>query len=184
MEGDVTDEGICRKCSAPVQAGLIFCKSCGASVKTPAPLVTPTSHLPRTHVPIFADAIALILIAIQLAALLWWLLPDDGTLFITGVVAYGVLVVAALAMWYGKEAEKFSDAYESIKLFFGSVLLGCLSFAVDIIVGSFEYPDVSPIRAGTKVGSPLGFILTVFLCPGISMIAVASIFRSAFASVE
>ena len=128
--------------------------------------------------PVFADAIGLVLIAAQLTVVFRGLVPDDGTRFLAGILAYGVLVAVALLMWHGKEAERFSDAYDWVGLFFGSILLGCMSFGIDVLIGSSEYPAISPIKAGTKVGSPFGFILTIFLCPGITMVAVASIARS------
>ncbi|MGA9308607.1 MAG: hypothetical protein WBW31_24645 [Candidatus Sulfotelmatobacter sp.] len=135
----------------------------------------------RTEVPVFADAIGLVLIAVELTVLFWWLVPDDGTRFIAGIVAYGVLVGLALAMWHGKEAKRFSDAYDWARVIVGSILLGALSFGVDALVGSFIHPGMSPLEAGTKAGSPFGFILTIFLCPGVTMVAVAGLVRSLLA---
>jgi hypothetical protein len=129
-------------------------------------------------VPVFADAIGLVLIAVELTVLFWWLVPDDGTRFIAGIVAYGVLVGLALAMWHGKEAKRFSDASDWAGVMVGSILLGALSFGVDMLVGSFTHPGMSPFEAGTKAGSPFGFILTIFLCPGVTMVAVAGLVRS------
>jgi hypothetical protein len=118
-----------------------------------------------------------VLIAGQLAVAVHWLVPDDGTRLVAGILAYGVLVAIALVMWHGKEAERFSDAYDWVGVFFGSILVGAMSFAVDVLIGSSEYPGISPFRAGTKVGSPFGFLLTIFLCPGMTMVAVGSIAR-------
>jgi len=178
MDANVTGESVCTKCGTPAKPGLIFCTKCGATLQPPLPLVAPAARTPQTRVPFFADAIGLVLIAVQLTLVFWWLVPDDGTRFIAGMIAYGVLVAVALSMWYGKEAKRFSDAYDWVKLLFGSILLGFMSFGIDVLIGSSEYLDISPIKAGTKVGSPFGFILTIFLCPGITMIAVASIARS------
>jgi hypothetical protein len=178
MDANATSESVCTKCGTKAGPGLIFCTNCGATLRPPLPLVAPAARSSHTHVPLIADAIGLILIAAQLTLVFWWLVPDDGTRLIVGIVAYGVLVAVALFLWYGKEAKRFSDAYEWVKLLFGSLLLGLMSFGIDVLIGSSEYPDISPIKAGTKVGSPFGFILTIFLCPGITMIAVASIARS------
>ncbi len=178
MDENVTRENVCANCGTPADDGLIFCKKCGATLRPPVPLVAPAPQSPHTRVPVFADAICLVLMAAQLTFVFWWLVPDDGTRFIAGMLAYGVLVAVALVMWYGKEAKRFSDAYDWVGVFFGSILLGCMSFGVDVLIGSSEYPGISPIKAGTKVGSDFGFILTIFLCPGITMIAVASIARS------
>jgi hypothetical protein len=47
-----------------------------------------------------------------------------------------------------------------------------------MLVGSSIHPGVSPIEARTKAGSPFGFILTFFLYPGVTMVAVAGLVRS------
>jgi hypothetical protein len=178
MDGTISDESVCAKCGTPAEAGLIFCKKCGATLRPPVPLVASTPKSVHTDVPIYADAIGLVLIAVQLTVLFWWLVPDDGTRFIAGIVAYGVLVGLALAMWYGKEAKRFSDAYDWVGVVGGSTLLGALSFGVDMLVGSLTHPGMSPVQAGTKAGSPFGFILTIFLCPGVAIVAVAGLVRS------
>jgi len=95
-----SDESVCAKCGTPAEAGLIFCKKCSATLRPPVPLVASTPKSVHTDGPIYADAIGLVLIAVHLTVLFWWLVPDDGTRFIAGIVAYGVLVGLALAMWY------------------------------------------------------------------------------------
>jgi hypothetical protein len=161
-----------------VDVGLIFCKACGATLQAPEPLIGSTPEIVHNEPPAYADAIGLGLIAAELIVLFWWLVPDDGTRFLIGIIAYGVLVAVALALWHGKEARRFSDAYDWAGLFAGSVLLGALSFAVDMIVGSLNHPGMSPFLAGTKAGSPFGFVLTIFLCPGVTIVAVAGLVRS------
>jgi hypothetical protein len=59
--------------------------------------------------PSLADAIGLVLIAVELRLVFWWLLPDDGTRFIARMLAYGILVAPALAMRRSKDAKRFSD---------------------------------------------------------------------------
>jgi hypothetical protein len=81
-------------------------------------------------------------------------------------------------MWHGKEAKRFSDASDWAGAVFGSILLGALSFGVDILIGTVIHPGMSPIEAGTQAGSPFGFILTIFLCPGVTMVALAGLVRS------
>lgn len=161
-----------------MDAGLIFCKKCGATLRPPVPLVASVEKSAHTDAPAYADAIGLGLIAVELTVLFWWLMPNDGTRFIIGIIAYGVLVAAALAMWHGKEAKRFSDAYDWAGVFAGSVLLGALFFGIDMIVGGLDHPGISPFVAGTKAGSPFGFILTIFVCPGVTMVAVAGLVRS------
>jgi len=172
------DESVCTKCGTPVDASLVFCKKCGATLRPPVPLIASTEKSAHTYAPAYADAIGLGLIAVELTVLFWWLVPNDGTRFITGIIAYGVLAALALAIWHGKDAKRFSDAYDWAGVFAGSVLLGALSFGVDMFVGSLDHPGMSPFVAGTKAGSPLGFIFTIFVCPGITMVAVAGFVRS------
>jgi hypothetical protein len=138
-----------------------------------------------TRLPILADAVGLLLVAGQLILVFRWLVPDDGTRIFAGILAYGVLVAVALGMWHGKEAsEMFSDAYDWTGVIVGSILAGGMSFGVDIFVGSLTHPGLSPIVAGTKVGSPFGFMLTIFLCPGITMVGLASVIRSVLVRKE
>jgi len=175
---NITGKSVCAKCGARADADVVFCKNCGATLRPPVPLVQSVSQSAPTHRPILADAVGLLLVAAQLALVFRWLVPDEGTRLITGILAYGVLVASALSMWHGKAGSRFSNAYHWMGVFFGSILLGGMSFGIDILVGSVTHPGISPIKAGTKVGSPFGFILTIFLCPGVTMIAVASIVRS------
>lgn len=176
---NTTSECHCANCSTRVDAGLIFCKNCGATLRPPVPLVVSVEKSASTRLPIFADAIGLILVAAQLILVFRWLVPDDGTRLLGGILAYGVLVAVGLGMWHGKEAsERFSDAYDWAGVVAGSILLGGMSFGVDVFVESFSHPSMSPIEAGTQAGSPFGFMLTIFLCPGITMVALASVIRS------
>jgi hypothetical protein len=178
-EGEETkDEGVCANCGARAGYGRIFCENCGTAKEGVTSLLDAVPQPDTTDAPVLADVIGLVLIAGQLAFAVYWLVPDDGTRLFAGIVGYGVLVAVALMMWHGKDAEKFSDAHDWAGVFIGSILLGAMSFAVDIMIGSSEYPGISPFKAGTKVGSPFGFILTIFLCPGITMVATASILRS------
>jgi hypothetical protein len=97
------------------------------------------------RLPILADTIGLLLVAAQLILLFHWLVPDDGTRFFAGILAYGVLVGAALGMWHGKQAsERSSDAHDWVGVVVGSILLGGVSFGVDVLVGSFTRPGMSP----------------------------------------
>ena len=172
-------ESSCANCGTRADNGLIFCKTCGATLRPPVPLVASATSPASTRLPILDDAIGLFLVGAQLILVFRWLVPDDGTRLVAGVLAYGVLVAVALGMWHGKEAsERFSDAYDWAGVVVGSILLGAMSFGVDVVVGRFTHPGMSPIEAGTKAGSPFGFMLTIFLCPGITMVALASVIRS------
>jgi len=59
-----------------------------------------------------------------------------------------------------------------------SVVMGGVSFGIDMLIGLINNPKLSPIEAGTKVGSPFGFPLTLMLCPGFTMLAIAGLLRA------
>lgn len=58
------------------------------------------------------------------------------------------------------------------------VVIGALSFGIDVVVGLINHPKLPPIEAGTKAGSPFGFALTAMICPGFTMLAVAGPLRA------
>jgi len=60
----------------------------------------------------------------------------------------------------------------------GSVLMAGVSFGIDMVIGLIENPKLTPIEAGTRAGSPFGFPLTVMLCPGFTMLAIAGLLRA------
>ena len=128
---------------------------------------------------ILPDILGLFVLAVQLIILFRWLVPDDGFRLIYGVLAYIVLAALALYAWRGKRvALKVSKPAEWAATVGASVLLGAVSFGIDVVLGSIHNPGLSPLRAGTRAGSPFGFPLTVFICPGFTMVAVAGLIRS------
>ena len=60
----------------------------------------------------------------------------------------------------------------------GSVLMAGISFGIDMVIGLINNPKLTPIEAGTRAGSPFGFPLTVMLCPGFTMLAIAGLLRA------
>jgi membrane protease YdiL (CAAX protease family) len=126
-----------------------------------------------------ADVIGLVVLAVQLVLIVRWLAADDGFRLGVGVMAYLALAVCALSMWHGeKTAQQLSNSTEWAAAIAVSVLLGAIFFAVDMVVGSTNNPGVSAVEAGTRAGSPFGFVLTILICPGFTMVAVAGFIRS------
>jgi Na+-transporting NADH:ubiquinone oxidoreductase subunit NqrB len=132
-----------------------------------------------TRLLILADAIGFAALAVQLIFIFRWLVPEDEFRLLEGVLAYGALTVCALWMWHGeKMAQKISGPAKWAAVIGGSIFAGALSFVCDMIVGSINNPGLSAVKAGTRAGSPFGFILTVLICPGLTMVAVAGFIRS------
>jgi hypothetical protein len=106
-------------------------------------------------------------------------MPDDGSRLPIGVLAFLVLASCALYMWHSEKiTQEIYDPGEWAAAVGASVFLGALSFGCDMLVGIINYPGLSPFIAATKVGSPFGFVLTVLLCPGFTMLAVAGFIRA------
>jgi hypothetical protein len=125
------------------------------------------------------DGIGILSIGAQLYLLFRLVVPDDGFQVIWGNMAFVVLVFVALYFWHKEPPMKyFSEPSGWVAAIFVTVLLGALSFGIDMIIGLIKNSKISPIEAGTKVGSPFGFPLTVMLCPGCTMIATAGLLRA------
>jgi hypothetical protein len=126
-----------------------------------------------------SDCVGVLTIGVQLYLLVRWLVPNDGSRAILGVLAYIVLAGLALYSWHKEPPLKnLSEPSEWAMAIVASVVMGGVSFGIDMLIGLFNNPKLSPIEAGTMVGSPFGFPLTVMLCPGLTMLAIAGLLRA------
>jgi hypothetical protein len=125
------------------------------------------------------DIVGVLAIGLQLAFLITVFVTDEDFRSILGVIGFLGLAGFALYLWHKDPPLEFLTRPGQWALAtLGSAVLGCVSFAIDIFVGSTSNPGLSPFEAGTKAGSPFGFPLTVLLCPGFTMIAVAGLLRA------
>jgi hypothetical protein len=135
---------------------------------------------------ILPDAFGLAMLGVQIVAIFYFLtlnhiLSDDGSRLIFGILTYIVLAAVALYMWHGRSfTMKMSRPVEWAAAIGASIFLGALSFGADMLVGLIANPQLSPIEAGTKAGSPFGFALTVMLCPGVTTVTISGFFRALF----
>ena len=128
---------------------------------------------------VVADAIGMLAIGVQLYLVVRWLVPDDGSRIIVGIVAFIPLTGLALYFWHKEPpVEHLSTPSDWALAILGSVLIGGISFGADMLIGLITNPKLSPIEAGTKAGSPFGFLLTLMLCPGLTMVAIAGLLRA------
>ena len=108
-----------------------------------------------------------------------WEVRDDGYRLVWGILAFGVLAASAMYAWHSKKlVEAISDQADWAAVIGLLFLAGAVSFGIDMIIGSINNPGLSPIDAGTRAGSPFGFPLTIFLCPGVTFIATSGLIRS------
>jgi hypothetical protein len=145
----------------------------------PAKITTPT----RAAIP--ADIIGVVVLGLQVLVLFRWILPAFESRLAWGVVAYGLLACGAMYMWHARKIkEMISEPGEWAATIGGSVVLGALSFGVDVMLGAKNNPGLSLLETATKSGSPLGFPLTVLLCPGLTVVAIAGLIRSFFPGTQ
>jgi hypothetical protein len=128
---------------------------------------------------LISDGVGIVTIGLQLYLLVRWLVPNDGSQVILGVLAFIVLAAFALYLWHKEPPVKnLSGPNEWARAIVVSVVMGGVSFGIDMLIGLFNNPKLSPIEAGTHAGSPFGFPLTVMLCPGFTMLAIAGLLRA------
>lgn len=128
---------------------------------------------------LISDCVGILTIGVQLYLLVWWLVPDDDSRVILGVLAYIVLAGLALYFWHKEPpAKNLSEPSEWAMAIVTSVVAGGVSFGIDMLIGLSHDPTLSPVEAGTRAGSPFGFPLTVMLCPGFTMVAIAGLLRA------
>jgi hypothetical protein len=128
---------------------------------------------------LISDCVGILTIGVQLYLLVRWLVPNDGSRIILGVLTYIVLAGIALYLWHKEPPVKnLFEPSEWATAIVGSVVMGGVSFGIDMLIGLFDNPKLSPIEAGTKAGSPFGFPLTVMLCPGFTMLAIAGLLHA------
>jgi len=126
-----------------------------------------------------SDAVGILVIGVQVYWVVRWLVPDAGSQLILGVLAFSVLTGLALYLWHKEPPmEHLSSPGEWALAIPISVLFGAISFGIDVVFGLIIHPHLPPIKAGINAGSPFGFILTVVICPGFTMFAVAGLLRA------
>lgn len=119
---------------------------------------------------ILADVVGLVVPGLVVAPVLRWLTPE--TKILGGLFIYGVFAVVAEVAWHSKKETPWLRRPSAWVVFAGaSIVLGGLSFLCDaLIAGGF--------KAAMSSGGPLGFGLTLIVCPGLTVVAVAGFARS------
>lgn len=141
-----------------------------------------TNSHTRTTAPatILFDAVGLLALAPQAAVAVYWLAPAEEDHTILGILVYLVLAALALWLWHHDEyARSFATPTQCLGLAGGSICIGAISFAMDVLIGLiFHHGGATPLDAASKAGGPFGFVLTLLICPGLTAIAVAGFVRS------
>lgn len=95
-------------------------------------------------------------------------------LFYAGVVSQPAVVVlialpcmagASLWAWHVSEKGRLMDAGQWLGGMVVTPVLGAVSFAIDVFVGSMHGEYASFIEAALHAGGPFGVVLTALICP-------------------
>ena len=127
---------------------------------------------------IMAEAIGLFVLA-GLFVMTLLLAPVPSVPSLLWVFVYLVLAVTALYRWRNKKAPHTPSGWLILAL--ASVIIGAVYFAIDMILGGYQHPGTG-VEAATRVGGMFGFVLTIAVCPGFTMIALSGFTRSLFQS--
>ena len=130
---------------------------------------------------VVCDIVGLCIVAIGTILAVWALIPFDvlGNAKVVAMIATPTLIGAALYTWYvSKTGQKNdTDAWMGLTLF--SPLIGAVSFAIDVLVGSIHGHYSNFVQAASHAGGPFGIVVTVLICPIGTIISAGSWARSA-----
>ena len=99
-----------------------------------------------------------------------------GMPHLTWLLIYLGLATVAEYLWH---SERWPKSFKECLTVSGvSILVGAVFFAIDVFVGGVHHPELPWLKAGTQAGGPFGFYLTLLVCPGLTMVALAGAFRA------
>ena len=130
----------------------------------------------------FPDMIGALTLA-ALAALVAWLIeavygPADAYWAVG--IGYPILLISSLLAWHSAKWPK--DADDLFRYGCVSVPVGAISLTIDAMIGTFNYPQLPLREAIWRAGSPFGIPLTIAICPGFTLVALAGAARAYFAT--
>ena len=122
-----------------------------------------------------ADAVGLVVLAVE-AALLAVLRPLGEGVLANFAIIFLIAAAATMLLWRSEESPKTAMGW--VLLAAGSFLIGLVFFGIDVLLGHLQRPSMPWLEAGTQVGGPAGFGLTLIACPGMTVIVVAGAARA------
>jgi len=90
-------------------------------------------------------------------------------------IGFPVLAICALLLWHDKRWP--ADPQDALQYGLLSIPAGGISLMVDFLVGSSMGPQLPFRYAIWQAGSPFGIILTICICPGFTIVALAGAAR-------
>lgn len=125
---------------------------------------------------VIADTIGLAVMAavFGLVLFVFWPIADIPPLLF--VFVFLALAASGIFIWHHRHNPESPITW--VWLGFSSVVGGALFFGIDVLIGHFSYPGLPLLEAGTKAGGMFGFVATLAICPGATVVCVASWARS------
>lgn len=125
-----------------------------------------------------ADTIGFAVMAAVFGLLLFVFWPIAGIPPLLFVFVFLALAVSGMFIWHHGSSPASPITW--IWLAFASVAGGAVFFAIDVLIGYFNYPHLPLLEVGSKAGGFFGFLATLAICPGATIVCVASWVRSVF----
>jgi drug/metabolite transporter (DMT)-like permease len=123
------------------------------------------------------DLVGMSAVAAMLAAA-FRLVLGGAEWFTSFLVAFAI---AAPCAWYAwREPRAPETSLHWVLAAIGSVVFGALFFLIDASVGHQKVANASMLQAAESAGSPFGIVLTVFVCPGLTIICLGGAARAAY----
>ena len=121
------------------------------------------------------DGVGLAILAIEVAIAML-LFSAEGMSLTAWVGLYFILAAVGVACWHSEKAPQSSVGW--LKMIAGSLILGIIFFAGDIVVGHLRRPSLPLIEAAKE--APFGFFLTLAASLVVIAITVAGLVRIVF----
>lgn len=93
------------------------------------------------------------------------------------LTALPFLVGTSLLLWHVSKKTRNWDIDKWGYSLIATAIIGAISFAADVLVGSSNGPYRTLLKAASHAGSPFGFPLTVLICPVGTLVAFGSWIR-------
>ena len=97
--------------------------------------------------------------------------------WVVWLIALPFLVLASLWLWRVSKKTRDWDINRWVGMLIATLLIGAISFAIDVLVGSSNGHYNTFLEAAAHAGSPFGFPLTVLICPVGTLVAFGSWIR-------
>ena len=127
-----------------------------------------------------ADLMAIIVVSVQFWMIVLVIDSCFGAVLPASIAVaiFVVLVSVGLVVWHKRESAQTVERWQ--RLIFGSIILGVLFFACDLLL-SFLHGQSNPLK---YPGGLLGLPLTVTICPGFTMICIAGLVRTLYLNLK